>query len=167
MAFLPVILLAAFVLFSLLPTMFGDNTPDPGYTFRPTNRFSQERHTLPRNVNYYVNPTEWEGSAVWQSVPEQYRQRKDAAQFSSRLKNFEFGVEQTQISHLQAEVSPRASDVCFIRWPAHTSAALSTMCASARLPRRRACLGGEQTTARSATCARRRIHRVSSCGNGA
>jgi DnaJ family protein B protein 12 len=103
MAFLPVILLAAFVLFSLLPTMFGDNTPDPGYTFRPTNRFSQERHTLPRNVNYYVNPTEWEGSAVWQSVPEQYRQRKDAAQFSSRLKNFEFGVEQTQISHLQAE----------------------------------------------------------------
>ncbi|CAK9786787.1 DnaJ-domain-containing protein [Cutaneotrichosporon oleaginosum] len=103
MAFLPVLLLAAFVLFSLLPTFFGDNTPDPAYTFRPTNRFSQVRHTLPRNVGYYVNPTEWEGSAVWQSVPEQYRARKDAAQFSSRLKNFEFGVEQTQIQHLQAE----------------------------------------------------------------
>lgn len=105
MALLPVLLLAAFVIFSLLPTMFGDTTPDPGYTFRPTNRFSQERHTGPRNVGYYVNPTEWEGSGVWQSVPEQYRARKDAAQFSGRLKNFEFGVEQTQIQHLQAEVS--------------------------------------------------------------
>ncbi|BEJ13726.1 hypothetical protein CspHIS471_0309000 [Cutaneotrichosporon sp. HIS471] len=103
MAFLPVFLLVAFVLFSLLPSLFGDTTPDPGFTFRPTNRFSEARHTTPRNVNYYVNPTEWESSAVWKSVPEQYRQRKDAAQFSSKLKHFEFDVEQTQIQHLQAE----------------------------------------------------------------
>lgn len=103
MAFLPILLLGAFVLFSLLPTLFGDNTPDPGYTFRPTTRHNVERHTLPHNVGYYVNQAEWEASKVWQSVPEQYRQRKDAAKFSSKLKNFEFSVEQTQIQYLQAE----------------------------------------------------------------
>lgn len=106
LAFLPILLLAFFVIFSLLPTLFGDHTPDPGYTFRPTNRFNVERHTVPRNVGYWVNQAEWEGSSIWQSVPEQYRQRKDAARFSNKLKNFEFGVEQTQIQHLQAEVSP-------------------------------------------------------------
>lgn len=102
-ALLPIILLAFFIIFSIIPTLLSDQTPAPGFNFAPTNRYTDERATWSRHVKYYVNQPEFEASAVWQSVPEQHRKRKDAAMFSSKLRGFERGVEETHIRQLQQD----------------------------------------------------------------
>jgi DnaJ family protein B protein 12 len=106
LALLPVALLIFFVLFSLIPTIFsGDHVPDPEFRFKPSTYFDTPRTTWQRNVPYHVNTAEWDKSQVWQSVPENYRQRLDAAMFSSKLRRFERGIEEVHIRQLQAEVS--------------------------------------------------------------
>lgn len=102
-AFLPIVLLAFFILFSLLPTLLSDQSPAPGFNFTPTNRYDAERATWSRNVKYFVNKPEFEQSSIWQSVPEQHRKRKDAAMFSSKLRGFERSVEETHIRQLQQD----------------------------------------------------------------
>ena len=104
-ALLPVALLAFFVLFSLIPTLFsGEHHPDPEFRFKPSTHFDTARTTWQRSVPYHVNKAEFEKSQVWQSVPENYRDRMDAAMFSSKLRGFERGIEEVHIRQLQAEV---------------------------------------------------------------
>lgn len=104
LALLPVALLLFFVLFSVLPGLFSaDMVPDPEYRFKPSTQFDAARTTWQRNVPYHVNSAEWEKSNIWQSVPENRRDRLDAAMFSSKLRGFERGVEETHIRALQSE----------------------------------------------------------------
>lgn len=106
LALLPVALLIFFVLFSLIPTLFsGDQSPDPEFRFKSSPHFNTPRTTWQRGVGYHVNKPEFEKSGIWQSVPENYRDRLDAAMFSSRLRGYERGIEEVHIRQLQAEVS--------------------------------------------------------------
>jgi DnaJ family protein B protein 12 len=105
-ALLPVFLLVLFVLFSLIPSLLsGDSAPDPEFRFRPSAHFDTPRATWQRNVPYHVNGPEFTKSHIWHSVPENYRDRLDAAMFSSKLRGFERGIEEVHIRQLQAEVS--------------------------------------------------------------
>lgn len=105
-ALLPLIILAAFALISFLPTLFFDNTPDPQYSFLSSQKFDASRNTWQRGIQYYVNRDEFEKSKIWQSVPEEKRNRPDAAMYSPTLRGFERGIENYYINDLRSQVSP-------------------------------------------------------------
>lgn len=105
MALLPVLLLFAFALLSIIPSLFGATPdPDPRYGFEPTTELSAGRETFSRGIPYFVSPKEWEGSAIWQQVPETKRSDVRAGLYSPKLRQFERGVEQVYVRKLQNEV---------------------------------------------------------------
>jgi DnaJ family protein B protein 12 len=104
---LPIIILFVFALISLLPSILsGSLETDPGYTFEPLGKYSMDRSTWQRGVNYYVDKTEWEESALWKSVPEEKKGQKDMAMYSHKYRVFETGIENDYINRLRHEVSP-------------------------------------------------------------
>ena len=105
LALLPMILLFAFALISIIPTLFSTpSDPDPGYTFEPTTDFNVPRDTWQKGVGYYVNQPQFDQSAVWQSVPDSRREQKNAAAFSQKMRQFERGVEAVYVQKLHNEV---------------------------------------------------------------
>lgn len=103
LALLPVGLLLLFVLFSLLPSLFGAaSSPDPNYSFAPSAQFDTPRTTWQRGVPYHVNGAEFAQSDVFASVPEHKRSERNSGLFSSRMRAFERGVEEHHIRRLQA-----------------------------------------------------------------
>lgn len=106
-ALLPIIILFVFALISLLPSLLSATMePDPGYTFEPMGKYSMSRSTWQRNVQYYVDKPEWEGSAIWKSVPEEQQGRKDIGKYSSKVRVYETGIENDYINRLRNEVRP-------------------------------------------------------------
>ncbi|EIW66930.1 hypothetical protein TREMEDRAFT_69910 [Tremella mesenterica DSM 1558] len=104
MALLPLIILFLFGLISIIPSLFsGPNVPDPKYNFEPSDNFDLGRTTWNWGVPYWVNGEEWEGSKLWQSVPETRRDKKDAAMYSSKVRVFERGVESVYAGRLRNE----------------------------------------------------------------
>ena len=103
-ALIPILLLVFFAVVSILPGLLGDNDPTPNYAFESTSEYHLGRSTFLRSVPYWVNQKEWEGSAIWESVPEGRRQDKNAALYSSKVKVFERGVESVYINKLHNEV---------------------------------------------------------------
>lgn len=104
-ALLPIIILFAFALISLLPSLLsGSMEPDPGYTFEPMGKYSMDRSTWQRGVKYYVDKPEWEASTIWQSVPEEKKGKKDMAMYSQKIRVYETGIENDYINRLRQEV---------------------------------------------------------------
>lgn len=104
-ALLPIIILFVFALISLLPSLLSASMdPDPGYTFESMGKYSTPRNTWQRGVQYYVDKPEWEGSALWKSIPEEKKGLKDVAMHSSKVRVFETGVENDYINRLRNEV---------------------------------------------------------------
>ncbi|RSH95419.1 hypothetical protein EHS25_000509 [Saitozyma podzolica] len=103
-ALLPIILLFAFALLSVIPSLFTTPPPpDPSYSWDSSSRFDLARNTWHRGVPYHVNKAEWEGSHLWESVPEARRGQKDAAMYSNKVRSFERGVETNYIQKLRNE----------------------------------------------------------------
>ncbi|KAK1922417.1 endoplasmic reticulum protein [Papiliotrema laurentii] len=103
MALLPMIILFAFALITLLPSLFsGTADPDPKWSFERSDELSMQRNTWQRGIPYWVNQPEWESSAIWQHVPEN-RRGEGAASYSSKVRQFERGVENVYIRRLQNE----------------------------------------------------------------
>jgi DnaJ family protein B protein 12 len=86
--------------------------PDPSYSWASSDRFDLGRNTWHRGVPYYVNKAEWEGSKLWESVPEARKAQVDAAMYSNKVRAFERGVENTYIQKLKNEVSRRLISQC-------------------------------------------------------
>lgn len=104
LALLPIGLLFLFILFSVIPSMFaGPYQPDPSYSFSPSAQFDTPRTTWQRAVPYHVNGAEFAASDVFNSVPEHKRGERNSGLFSSKMRAFERGVEETHIRRLQAE----------------------------------------------------------------
>lgn len=106
MALLPMFILFAFALISIIPSLFSSaGDPDPKYSFTPSGDLNVPRSTWQRGISYYVNQPEWEQSAIWQTVPENKRGDTNAAMFSPKVRSFERNVEGVYIRALQNEVS--------------------------------------------------------------
>ncbi|ORX38941.1 hypothetical protein BD324DRAFT_617944 [Kockovaella imperatae] len=103
MALIPILLLVFFAIVSILPNITGDHDNTPSYSFEPDQNHHLGRQTFFRGVPYWVNQKEWEGSKVWESVPEARREDKNAALFSTKVKLFERGVENVYINRLHNE----------------------------------------------------------------
>lgn len=56
-----------------------------------------------------MNRAEWDKSHLWESVPEGRRAQADAALYSSKVRSFERGVENTYIQRLRNDVSVPSS----------------------------------------------------------
>lgn len=105
-ALLPIIILFAFALISLLPSLLsGSMEADPGYTFESLGKYSTPRSTWQRGVKYFVDQPEWEGSSIWKSVPEEKQGAKDVGMYSSKVRVYETGIENDYINRLRNEVS--------------------------------------------------------------
>ncbi|THH14978.1 hypothetical protein EW146_g5419 [Bondarzewia mesenterica] len=62
---LPLIMLFAFSFLTALPNLFSTPpTPDPRFSFSPSVRFNQERHTSGLGVMYHVNSAEFAGHPI-------------------------------------------------------------------------------------------------------
>lgn len=108
MALMPILILFAFALISVIPTLFGSEADaDPHYSFTPSASYNVPRNTWQRNVEYFVDKDNWEKSSVWQSVPEERRgeDSRKAGLYSNKVRSFERGVENVYIRKLQEEVS--------------------------------------------------------------
>lgn len=84
---LPIIILGLFSLLSYAPSLFG--TPDPQFTWKPQGVYRQQRTTPTYNVQYNVNPAEWN---LHPFVTEANSSPLDK-KATSKLKNFEKRVE--------------------------------------------------------------------------
>ncbi|KAK4683849.1 hypothetical protein P7C73_g6368, partial [Tremellales sp. Uapishka_1] len=102
-ALLPIIILFAFALISILPSLFSTHTPDPAYSFTPSTDYTIGRNTFSYGIPYYVNKPNWDESGVWASVPEDRRGTADQAKYSSKLRAFERGIESVYVRKLQNE----------------------------------------------------------------
>ncbi|KZP01454.1 DnaJ-domain-containing protein [Calocera viscosa TUFC12733] len=99
---LPLLIVILFSLLTSLPSLLGSfQTPDPSFSFQPTQYFDQERYTLSRNVPYYVNTRQFTKHPIWDSIPVDRRQEVRAGKASSKLKTFEGHVESSYASVLQ------------------------------------------------------------------
>ncbi|OCF44945.1 endoplasmic reticulum protein [Kwoniella heveanensis CBS 569] len=103
-ALLPIIILFAFAMISIIPSLFAaTRAPDPTYTFEPS-RFKDKdlrRETSNWHVPYHVNRDEWEKSEIWTSVPEGRRGKGKEGLYSTKLRTFERGVENNYARRLQ------------------------------------------------------------------
>lgn len=62
---LPIIILFAFALLNVLPTLFGSaSTPDPHFSFTSNARYNVERNTGSLGVKYHVNGAEFSGHPI-------------------------------------------------------------------------------------------------------
>ena len=104
LALFPILILVIFALVSILPGILNPSDPEPGYSFEPSNQHAMGRKTFARKVPYWVNQKEWEGSAIWNNVPEERRDSPNPAIFSTKVKMFERGVESVYINQLHSEV---------------------------------------------------------------
>lgn len=105
-ALLPILLVLVFSIITILPSILSTaGTPDPSYSFEPSTRLSTGRESFNWKVPYFVNKQEWEQSEIWKSVPEARRGAGSEALYSSKVRQFEKGVEGHYVRRLQNEVS--------------------------------------------------------------
>ncbi|WVQ64148.1 uncharacterized protein L199_002309 [Kwoniella botswanensis] len=103
-ALLPIIILFAFALLSIIPSIFtGSSQPDPAYGFEPSTRLNVNRETSNWKVPYYVNGQEWEKSEIYSSIPDSRKGKTNEGLYSSKLRGFERGVENVYARRLQNE----------------------------------------------------------------
>ncbi|KAJ1945800.1 Chaperone protein dnaJ [Linderina pennispora] len=94
--FLPLLLLVfTYFASTIISMLFGEEAP-PAYAFQPTSQYSQVRVTQHRNVQYWVDSSEFSQSIV--------------AKKSSKLWQFELDVESQYISHLQLKCRRQMED---------------------------------------------------------
>lgn len=55
-------------------------------------------------IPYYVDKAEWERHPIYESIPESVRNQAQAGRQSSKLRQFENGVEQYYVRTLQTQV---------------------------------------------------------------
>ena len=104
-ALLPILILFFFAMISILPSLLsGPLNSDPEYGFERSTKLDTGRKTWNWGVQYYVDRGQWEGSSIWQSVPEERRHQTDAAAFSSKVRSFERSIESNYVRKLQNEV---------------------------------------------------------------
>lgn len=103
---LPLLLLFAFASLSYLPSLFGFGpVPDPEFRYSPVPPFTEEKMTSGLGVPYYVDKQAWERHPIYESIPEGVRDQPRAGRQSSKLRQFENGVEQYYVRTLQTQVS--------------------------------------------------------------
>lgn len=100
---LPLLFLVFIGLLSWLPGMFS--TPDPGYQWKSISPWTLHKQTSSINVDYWVNPREWQRHPIFESIPEGKRGMEQAGTYSNKLKRFESGIEQHYVSTLRQQVS--------------------------------------------------------------
>lgn len=104
---LPLLLLFAFAALSYLPSLFGFGpAPDPDFRYSPSPPYTSERMTSGLGIPYFVDKAEWERHPIYESIPESSRDKPKAGRQSSKLRQFENGVEQYYVRTLQTQVSP-------------------------------------------------------------
>jgi len=99
---LPLLFLVFIGLLSWLPGMF--TTADPGYQWKSTSPWTLHKQTSSINVDYYVNPREWQRHPIYESIPVEKRGQEQAGAYSNKLKRFESGIEQHYVSTLRRQV---------------------------------------------------------------
>lgn len=112
---LPLLLLFAFASLSYLPSLFGFGpVADPEFRYSPSPPFTEEKVTSGLGVPYYVDKAVWERHPIYESIPEGVRDSPKAGRQSSKLRQFENGVEQYYVRTLQTQVSckPRPLACC-------------------------------------------------------
>ncbi|WVW79090.1 hypothetical protein I302_101054 [Kwoniella bestiolae CBS 10118] len=103
-ALLPIIILFAFALISIIPSLFsGNSQPDPSYGFEKSVKLNLNRETSNWKVPYYVNNQEWENSEIFKSVPDNRKGKGNEGLYSPKLRGFERGVENVYARRLQNE----------------------------------------------------------------
>ena len=103
----PILLLFFFTIMSALPNMFGpSSTPDPRYSFNPTQRFGAERHTNNLNIRYHVNAREFGEHPIGVDV----QRAEKANTYSPLLRNFERTVERQYVNQLYGVCQRRMED---------------------------------------------------------
>ncbi|AFR95899.1 endoplasmic reticulum protein [Cryptococcus neoformans C23] len=103
-ALLPILLVLVFSIITILPSILSTaGTPDPSYSFEPSTRLETGRESFNWKVPYFVNKQEWEKSEIWKSVPEARRGTGSEALYSSKVRQFEKGVEGHYVRRLQNE----------------------------------------------------------------
>ena len=127
-ALLPILILFAFALISIVPSILsGTTVPDPEFAWEPSTRLDTGRNTWHWGVPYFVNRPEWEGSSIWQSVPEARRPQRDAAKYSQKVRSFERGVENHYARKLQNEVRGHLPIANSFRLTVYQSVTISTV----------------------------------------
>ncbi|KAJ9124369.1 hypothetical protein QFC22_001169 [Naganishia vaughanmartiniae] len=103
---LPLILLFAFAALSYLPSLFGFGpVADPEFRYAPSPPYTSERVTSGLGIPYFVDKAEWERHPIYESIPEKARSQPKAGRQSTKLRQFENGVEQYYVRTLQTQVS--------------------------------------------------------------
>jgi len=106
-ALLPLLLFFLFAAVTVIPNLiFGPAPVDPSYSFEASKDYDLARTTWHWGIPYWVNTPEWEKSHVYESIPEARRTQKDAAMFSTTVRQFERSVETTYSNRLHNEVCP-------------------------------------------------------------
>ncbi|KAI5449927.1 Chaperone protein dnaJ [Naganishia albida] len=101
---LPLLLLFAFAALSYLPSLFGFGpAPDPDFRYSPSPPYTSERMTSGLGIPYFVDKAEWERHPIYESIPESSRDKPKAGRQSSKLRQFENGVEQYYVRTLQTQ----------------------------------------------------------------
>ena len=105
---LPLLFLVFIGLLSWLPGMFS--TPDPGYQWKSISPWTLHKQTSSINVDYWVNPREWQRHPIFESIPEGKRGMEQAGTYSNKLKRFESGIEQHYVSTLRQQCGNERED---------------------------------------------------------
>ncbi|KAJ9109855.1 hypothetical protein QFC19_001834 [Naganishia cerealis] len=84
----------------------GGGFGGPGkFRYSPSPPYTSERVTSGLGIPYFVDKAEWERSPIYESIPENLRGEPKAGRQSSKLRQFENGVEQYYVRTLQTQVS--------------------------------------------------------------
>ncbi|KAH7105761.1 DnaJ-domain-containing protein [Auriculariales sp. MPI-PUGE-AT-0066] len=96
----PLLILFGLSLLQMIPSLFYDTPPpDPGFAFRPTRYFSEQRRTSALDIPYYVNSPEFQKHPIYQSIPEEARASDKAGASSATLYKFERGIERAHLTN--------------------------------------------------------------------
>lgn len=99
MRFLPILILFLFPLLNALPSLFMPaTTPDPHFSFTPSQRYNVERHTSGLGIKYHVNGPEFSGHPT--IAAELARAQSGNA---PELRRFETDVERTYTRELYTQ----------------------------------------------------------------
>ncbi|WWC91402.1 uncharacterized protein L201_006346 [Kwoniella dendrophila CBS 6074] len=99
---LPIIILFLFALISIIPSLFtSGGIPDPTYGFEKSTKLNMGRETSNWKIPYYVNLQEFENSQIFKNIPENRKNKPNEALYSTKLRSFERGIENTYARRLQ------------------------------------------------------------------
>lgn len=100
---LPLLILFAFSLVTILPSLFSTAPPPPPtYSFSPhPPTHTTLRQTATYSIPYYVDQAKFEQHALWESIPEGRRGEQRAGKWSNDLRKWEREVEVTYVRGLE------------------------------------------------------------------